>query len=219
MQAKLSRHDRHGLVAGCSLPSFGNTTSTHCVDDDNNGLWTSLVAAAEYFRYAVTKDPAAAASAAHFLGGMRLLHEITATPGLYARSACAPDDDGCAPDRDTHQQGCTAAVTPGCCDSPGGRACGLQWRNSTVAAYRGWVWKSDTSSDETCGHFFAFTVAAQLAPTASERAAAAETVAQMVDYMVENEYVLRDWTGYVPVSRPAAAYLCLFLHSVTCCRL
>ena len=50
-------------------------------------------------------------------------------------------------------------VTPGCCDH---QACGLQWRNSTVAEYAGWVWKSDTSSDETCGHFFAFAIAAQV---------------------------------------------------------
>jgi hypothetical protein len=39
-------------------------------------------------------------------------------------------------------------------------------------------------------------LAAQLAPTATERAAAAETVAAMLDYMLENDYSLRDWTGY-----------------------
>ena len=38
----------------------------------------------------------------------------------------------------------------------------LQWVNSTAAKYKGWVWKSDTSSDETVGHFFAFTLAAQV---------------------------------------------------------
>jgi hypothetical protein len=82
MQQKLVRHDRHGLVAGCALPGYGNISTSHCSDDDNNGLWTSLVAGAEYLRYGATKDPAAAASAAHFLGGMTLLHEITGIPGL-----------------------------------------------------------------------------------------------------------------------------------------
>jgi hypothetical protein len=52
------------------------------------------------------------------------------------------------------------------------------------------------SSDESVGHFFAFTLAAQLAPSAAERASAAETVAQMVDYLLANGYNLRDWTGY-----------------------
>ena len=133
MHAKLPRHDRHGLVAGCALPAFGDTSSTACTDDDNNGLWTSIVAAAEYFRYAVTKDPRAAASAAHFLGGLQLLHNITGIRGLYARSACAPSDGpSCAADRAHHRQACGADVSPGCCVSPGGEACGLQWRNATA---------------------------------------------------------------------------------------
>ena len=38
MQQKLTRHDRHGLVAGCALPAYGNISSSHCMDDDNNGL-------------------------------------------------------------------------------------------------------------------------------------------------------------------------------------
>ena len=142
MQAKLARHDRHGLVAGCSLPGYGNTSASHCTDDDNNGLWTSLVVAAEYLRYGATRDPAAAKSAAHFLGGMTMLHEITGIPGLYARSACAPTDPDCAADRHTQQQGCGGAkscrggsVCPGCCDSPNASACGLQWRNSTDPKY------------------------------------------------------------------------------------
>ena len=196
MESKLSRHDRHGLVAGCPLPAIGNTSQTLCVDDDNNGLWTAVVAAAALFRYAVTQEPAAAASARRFLGGLTLLHRITGIPGLYARSACAPNDVDCAPARATQRRGCDGEVRPGCCDSAGQRACGLQWRNSSDPGYAGWVWKSDVSSDETCGHFFAFSIAAQLAPTTAERSAAAETVAVMTDYMVENRFNLIDYTGY-----------------------
>ena len=51
-----------GLVAGCALPAFGNTSASYCTDDDNNGLWTSLVAAAEFLRYGATQDPAARCS-------------------------------------------------------------------------------------------------------------------------------------------------------------
>ena len=196
MQSTLARHDRHGMVAGCALPSFGNTSRTLCVDDDNNGLWTAVVVVAEYLRYAATGDLAAAASAAHFLAGLQLLHDITGVEGLYARSACAPGDTGCAPDRATLRRPCNATVAPGCCSTPGAAACGLQWRNSTVAAYEGWIWKSDASSDETVGHFFAFAIAAALAPTAAERAAAAETVAAMTDYMVAHAYTLVDWNGF-----------------------
>ena len=195
MQAKLVRHNRHGLVAGCPLTVIGDLSTAACVDDDNNGLWTSVVAAAELFRYAVTRDETAARSARHFMGGMQMLHNITGVPGLYARSACAPTDKHCAPARATQRRPCDGVVRPGCCESPG--ACGLQWRPSADPGYAGWVWKSDASSDETCGHFFAFSIAARLAPTAAERTAAAETVAQMVDYMVDHSYNLVDYNGYM----------------------
>ena len=65
-----------------------------------------------------------------------------------------------------------------------------------ILRYNGWVWKSDTSSDESAGHFFAFFVAAHLAPTAAERSAATNILVQMVDYVVdEGGLNLKDWTG------------------------
>ena len=223
MQAALARHDRHGLTAECGLPSPGNITDCFGgrgqTDNDNNGLWTSLVVGAEYFRFAVTKSDEAAKSAAHFLAGMQRLHDVTNTPGLYARSLCepppaphipatvpdpqqvptditcpcccilvgAPEDNGtprhvCASTRSTQYTG-PCGFEPSKCPKACSH-CGLQFRNSSNPNFEGWVWKSDTSSDESAGHFFAFALAAQLAPTASEREAAAKTLADMVDYMV-----------------------------------
>jgi hypothetical protein len=203
MQAALARHDRHGLTAECSLPSPGNITD--CFngngqgDSDNSGLWTSLVVGAEYFRYGATQLPEAGQSAGHFLAGMQRLHDITGVSGLYARSFCAPEDNSsprrvCAGSRATQYTGpCgfNASSCPEFC-----QRCGLQWRNSTAKGFEGWVWKSDTSSDESAGHFFAFALAAQLAPTATERQAAARTLANMVNYMIANGYNLVDWTGF-----------------------
>eukprot|EP01051_Picozoa_sp_SAG22_P008563 SAG22_NODE_660_length_8069_cov_7.799951_5_plen_670_part_00 len=227
MQSALARHDRHGLTAECRLPSPGNITDCFGgrgqTDSDNNGLWTSLVVGAEYFRYAVTKSDEAAKSAAHFLAGMQRLHDVTNTPGLYARSLCkpppprthrchrasplplpgaspskmtditccilvgAPEDNGtprhiCASTRSTQYTG-PCGFEPSKCPKACSH-CGVQFRNSSNPKFEGWVWKSDTSSDESAGHFFAFALAAQLAPTASEREAAAKTLADMVDYMV-----------------------------------
>ena len=59
MEVVLARHNRlvgppglvGGLIASCGLASFGNYSSCHNADDDNNGLWTSLVVAAEAMRY------------------------------------------------------------------------------------------------------------------------------------------------------------------------
>lgn len=93
MEAILPRHDRHGLVAECQMASFGDVDeSCFNTDNDNNGLWTSLVVCAEYMRYAVTRSPAALAAASRHLRGMALLHEITGGVGFPARSACAPSE-------------------------------------------------------------------------------------------------------------------------------
>lgn len=208
LQEALVRHSRHGLVSECGLPSFGNVTAPNCldgkgqVDDDNNGLWTSLVVGAEYFRYRVTGSAEAATSAAAYLAGMQRLHNITGIPGLYARSLCGPvaEEPQCATIRKTQVDGPCGVVPANHGPQPpcpkGCTRCGLQWRNSSNPLYKGWVWKSDTSSDESAGHFFAFSIAARLAPTARERAAAAATLVQMVDYLVdEGGLCLKDWTG------------------------
>lgn len=79
-ESVLMRHDRlvgppglvGGLVASCSLASFGNYSSCHNADSDNNGLWTSLVVAAEAFRFAVEGSADAQAKAVHFFNGMRV---------------------------------------------------------------------------------------------------------------------------------------------------
>ena len=70
-------YGRAGLVSGCNLVGFGNSADCVNGDDDNNGLWTSLVVAAEVFHYVATNDPAAADLAWHYYDGMRLLNRIT----------------------------------------------------------------------------------------------------------------------------------------------
>ena len=48
------RHDRHGLVSPSNLRVPGDVSTNQMRDDDNDGLWTSMYAAAECFRYAAT---------------------------------------------------------------------------------------------------------------------------------------------------------------------
>src|ERR1035438_5085721 len=59
-----ARHDRHGLVSPSNLGVPGDVSTNQMRDDDNDGLWTSMYAAAECFRYAVTHSPAALANGA-----------------------------------------------------------------------------------------------------------------------------------------------------------
>ena len=49
--------------------------------------WTSLVVAAEVFRYVATQSPAAAANVWQYFNGMRTLNDIT---GIKVRLHCGP---------------------------------------------------------------------------------------------------------------------------------
>ena len=70
-----------------------------------------------------------------------------------------------------------------------------RWRNSTNPKYPGWIWKSDTSSDETTGHAFALSVVAALSPSANQRARAKQLLLDFVTGVCRNGYLLIDVTG------------------------
>lgn len=77
MEVILNRHNRivgegGGLISDCGLKEFGNYSSCHNADSDNNGLWTSLVVAAETFRYHVTGEAEAQSKAQHYFTGMKV---------------------------------------------------------------------------------------------------------------------------------------------------
>ena len=175
----LARHDRHGLTAECKLVVFG-APERGCVssDNDNNGLWTSLVVVAQYMRHRVTGEPAARKAASTFFGGMVLLNRVTGQRGLVARSACDP-----------HEKNKTCAARGTWIHDK------TQWVNSSAAGYAGWIWKSDASSDETTGHVFALLTAANLSPDEGERRLAARLLVDLVSRILTNGYRLIDITG------------------------
>ena len=80
------RHDRHGMVASSNLSVAGDLSTSRTRDDDNDGLWTSIYAAAECFRYAVTKSPEALANAKKATSAVLFLEEVTGSHGFPARS-------------------------------------------------------------------------------------------------------------------------------------
>lgn len=165
MDAIRARHDRHGLVAECYFNSFGNLSSCHSQDSDNNGLWTSLVVGAEAFRFAVEKSDAAEAAAERHFGAMKFLNDVTGIKGLMARSFVVEGTT-------TH---------------------GGTWHNST--AFPGWTWKGDTSSDEVSGHMFCYPLVAQLLRNATIRQDAVTLMANIAAYITDNDFTLVDVTG------------------------
>jgi hypothetical protein len=169
MEVVQARHNRHGLSGDCYLDSFGNIPSCLNHDNDNNGLWTSLVVAAEVFRYAVTGDNDAYETAVSYFEGMRMLNVFTGIKGLMARSFIVPGEP----------------ITSG-----------GTWHNVTIPGYEGWQWKGDTSSDEVTGHMFAYPIFAKLMNQSSEYVPLAlELIDNIVHYIVENDFYLIDITG------------------------
>ena len=65
-----------GLVADCPLTNYTPSTCSPSTTD-NDGLWTSLLVAAEAFRYGVTKDVFAKNSAWNLFKGMQFLVDVS----------------------------------------------------------------------------------------------------------------------------------------------
>jgi hypothetical protein len=159
------RHDRHGLVAPSILLTAGDLTTNQTRDDDNDGLWTSLYAAAECFRYAVTKSPEALANSRKATEAVLFLEEVAGKRGFPARSYIRKGER-------MPQDG--------------------QWHWTGDGQYD---WKGDTSSDEIVGHFFLYSIATDLLPDAALKKRIAGTTARIMDHILDHGYYLIDVTG------------------------
>jgi len=157
-----ARHNRYGLVADSELLTPGDLATSRSVPNDNDGLWTSIYAAADSFRYAVTRSPEARARARRSIEVLMRLEQITGQPGFPARSFIRMGD-----------------YRP-----PGGL-----WRETPDGAYE---WKADTSSDEIVGHFFAYTIYYDLVALNDERPAIRTVVGRIMSRILADGYHLID---------------------------
>ena len=160
-----ARHDRYGLTASSHLAVAGDLSSNRTHDSDNDGLWTAIYAAAECFRYAVTKSPEALANARKSVEAILFLEEVAGRRGFPARSFIRKGDplphDG-------------------------------KWHWTADGQY---YWKGDTSSDEIVGHFFIFGIAFDLLPDADLKRRIAETARRIMDHIIDHGYYLIDVDG------------------------
>ncbi|MGA2131354.1 MAG: hypothetical protein ABSH50_03490 [Bryobacteraceae bacterium] len=160
-----ARHNRYGLVAPSNLQAPGDLAANQMRDDDNDGLWTSLYAAAECFRYAVTRSGEALENARASTAALLFLEEVAGRRGYPARSYIRKGDhmphDG-------------------------------QWHWSADGQY---YWKGDTSSDEIVGHFFLYGIATDLLPDTALKARIAATTARIMDHIVDHGYNLAELDG------------------------
>ena len=161
------RHRRMGMVAACVLDDPENPSSYTIRDNDNDGLWTSYHVVAMSLAYATTGNKAYLESAKESMHAMIMLQNVSGTPGLVARSVVPISE------RDKMS---------------------AQWRETPDGKL---LWKSDTSSDEIDGHFFAFYAywehIAQNDPV--EAALIKKQISTLMNYIVDNNYQLIDWDG------------------------
>ncbi len=159
------RHDRYGMLGDSHLEVPGDLSTSRHVDNDNNGLWTSIYAAAECFRYAVTSSPEALANARKAVEALLFLEEVTGRRGFPARSYIRKGD---------------RMPTSG------------EWHWTADGQI---YWKGDTSSDEIVGHMFAFGIAFDLLPDAGLKQRIAAATRRIMDHIVSNGYYLVDVDG------------------------
>ena len=169
------RHIRYGFSSETYLKTPGDLSTAVLHDTDNDGLWTSMYLAGELFRYAVTKSKDAKQNAYEAFEAMERLTEISGVEGFPARtyeidSYQSSDTDPNKPEKDKIWQ---------------------------LAKDKRWRWKSTTSSDESCGHFFVYALFAELAPDKEWRDRAIHQLKIEMDHIIRNDWYLRTWNGEI----------------------
>jgi hypothetical protein len=160
-------HRRLGLVAACILDDAENPRSYTIPDNDNDGLWTSYHVVAMSLAYGTTGEKKYLESAKEGMHALIMLQNASGIPGLVARSVLPIEERANK---------------------------GPQWRNTPDGKM---LWKSDTSSDEIDGHFFAFYAYWQhiARHDRDESDLIQNQTKTLIDYIVDNNYQLIDWDG------------------------
>ncbi len=167
------RHVRFGFSASTSLMVPGDLSSAVLHDTDNDGLWTSMYLAGELFRYGVTKSDDALQNAYEAFEAMERLTEISGIKGFPARTY----------EIDGYQSSDT---------DPNMSEDEKIWR---LAEDKRWRWKSTTSSDESCGHFFVYALFAEIVPDKEWKDRAIHQIKIEMDHIIEHDWYLVTWNG------------------------
>lgn len=210
------RHLRHGFVSKVHLKQAGDLSTAATTDNDNDGLWSAMYLAAQAYRYAATKDPDARMKARRTLDALIRLEEINSMPGYYARSFKHIDEPSPDPrnwgKKDNRWVWLSDAAENSLTSREGGwieTAPGVfKWRRhedrSKWVAHSGewhatedgqWLWKSDTSSDETIGHYLAYALYFDLVADDAEKQMIRNKVRLITDRMIRDDFYLLDVDG------------------------
>jgi len=159
------RHMRHGLSCSLAMSRPGDLSTGTLVDSDNDGLWTSMYLAGELFRYSVTKSQDALQNCYESFEAMERLSYINHLEGFPSRSF----------ERAGYQLSDKSRWQP--------------------AEDPNWTWKATTSSDEIVGHFFVYSIFAEVIPDKQWRNRAITLIDDIMNHIVKNDLYLIDYDG------------------------
>jgi hypothetical protein len=159
------RHMRYGLNSAFVMDKPGDLSTGTLIDEDNDGLWTAMYLAGELFRYTVTKSEEALQNCYESFEAMERLEQVNPLDGFPARSF--------------ERAGYEMADKP-------------HWHTSGDGI---WTWKGTTSSDEIVGHFFAYTIFAEIIPDQKWRQRAISLMDRIMSHIVRNDLYLIDYDG------------------------
>lgn len=185
-----SRHVRQpGLVEHTRLRTPGDISTWEDMDTDNDGSYSGLYLNAECYRFAVTGAEDARRNAIQTYRALEFLQTVTGTPGFVARTVI--------PAHWTQMADANRTYTPQeeaehLARDPRWKKVEQRWRPSADGK---WLWKGDTSSDETSGHFYAYSVYYDLVADEQEKQRVAALVRKITDYIIDGGYVFRDIDG------------------------
>jgi hypothetical protein len=160
-----TRHVRYGLNSALRLSEPGDLSTGTLVDQDNDGLWTSMYLAGELFRYDVTESQDALQNCHEAFEAMERLTFINPLDGF--------------PSRSFERSGYKLADKS-------------RWR---PVGDRIWDWKATTSSDEIVGHYFAYSIFAEVIPDENRRNRAVHLMKIIMDHIIRNDWYLIDYDG------------------------
>jgi len=184
------RHIREPyLVEKCRFSTPGDTTTWEPNDDDNDGQYTSMYLAMESYRYAVTKDTKAKENAAKAFNALKFLQTVTETEGFVARTVIPATWSRMADPNEviTDREWADKIVR-----EPRERRVEDHW---LLSKDEKWLWKRGTSSDEITGHMYGYLFYYDLVAKEEERKRVKEHILCIVDYIIDNGYVLIDIDG------------------------
>jgi hypothetical protein len=171
-----SRHMPFRTILDPFLDPQGNVTGyTRCGD---SAIWTGHYLAAESFRYAVTRDPAAQQNALVALDGIRTLVDVTGED-LLAR--CAFPKDSAFAAGILHEEQHHGSFEGACQGQP----C---------------YWIGNTSRDQYIGVFFGLTAAYQHIPDAGVRALASQLATRLLGKLLDDNWSVRMPDGAISTS-------------------